>query len=123
MMRWGRKFALLMLATVVLWTALPASACLLAMQPGTPPACCRRSMAQKCGMRGTDSKASCCQTGSIDAAVTLVPPFSPEHSLKPLLVACPSSLERSATPVAGWRNALEAPPPRSSAGAISILRI
>jgi hypothetical protein len=122
-MRWGRKFALLMLATVVLWTALPASACLLVTQPGARAACCHRSMAQKCGMQGTDSKASCCQTGGIDAAVTPVPPFSPELSLKPLLVTCPTSLERSATHVAGWRNALESPPPRSSSGAISILRI
>ena len=39
-MHWGRKVALLMLAAVVLWTAMPASACVLTMQSNARRACC-----------------------------------------------------------------------------------
>jgi hypothetical protein len=121
-MHWGRKVALLILAAVVLWTAMPAAACVLTMRSSARPSCCGE-MAPDGNMGGMKMTPACCRIHATAAAVTPVPPFSPEHSLKPLFVAYPTSLEPSATPDAGWRNALEAPPPRSSAGAISVLRI
>ncbi len=121
-MHWGRKVALFLLATVVLWTAMPASACVLTMQAGAQHVCCG-DMAQGGAMHGMKMTSACCQIRGTAPAFTPVPPFSPEHSLKPLLVENPICLERSATSDAGWHSAFEAPPPRSSAGAISILRI
>jgi hypothetical protein len=120
-MHWGRKIALLVLAAVVLWTAMPVSACVLTMQPSARPACCD-GMAQG-AMPGMKMLPACCRVHGTEPALTPVPPFSPEPLLRPLLVAYPTSLERSVATNAGWRNAFETPPPRTSAGQISILRI
>jgi hypothetical protein len=92
------------------------------MQSNARGACCG-DMAQGGPMDGMKIIPACCRIRATDPAFTPVPPFSPEHSLKPQFVAYPTSLERSATTDAGWRNVLEAPPPKSSAGGISILRI
>jgi hypothetical protein len=121
-MHWGRKVALLILTAVVLWTTMPASACVLMMQSNARPVCCGE-MAQGGAMRGMRMHPTCCRIRGTEPAVTPVPPFSPEHSLKPLLVAYSIRLERPAATDAGWHSALEAPPPRSSPGALSILRI
>jgi hypothetical protein len=120
-MHWGRKVALLMLAAVILWTAMPVSACVLTMQSSARPACCD-GMA-KVAMSGMKVLPACCRIRATEPALTPISPFSPEQSLKPLLVAYPTSLERSIATHDGWRNAQETPPPRTSAGRISILRI
>ena len=121
-MHWGRKVALLMLAAVVLWTAMPVSACVVTMQSNAQSSCCGH-MAQGGTMDGKRIIPACCRIRTTDPAVTPVPPFSPERSLKPLFVAYPTSLDRSGATDAARRGALEAPPPKSSAGRISILRI
>lgn len=121
-MNWGRKGAFVMLALVVVWTALPVSTCLLAMQPAGQAACCR-GMAQDCPMPSMGMNASCCQVRGTDVFVAPVLPYSPEHSLRLAFIPGETRVEPSAAPSTGWRNAFEAPPPKSSPGVHSILRI
>ena len=121
-MNWGRKGALLMLAVVALWAAIPASVCLLTTQPAGQSACCR-GMAQDCPMTGMSMDAPCCQFHGRNAAVTPVSPFSSQRMQRLAFVPHLAALEPTAAPGAGWRNALEAPPPRFLPGSVSILRI
>lgn len=119
---WGRKGALLLLAVVVAWTAVPVSACLLSAQAAGMPACCR-GMAPDCPMHGMRADTSCCRIDGRDAAFTPVPPYSPEHSQRLVFVSQQASLDSPTAPRAGRSNALEAPPPKFPPGRISILRI
>lgn len=121
-MNWGRKGALLMLAVVALWTATPAFACLLTIEPAGQPACCR-GMVQDCPMQGMGMNASCCQMRGSSDAVAPELPYSPEYAHQIAFALRETSLETSAGSGAGWRYALEVPPPKSSPGAIFILRI
>ena len=115
-------YALLMLVAVVSWTAMQESACVFLMQSNARPSCCGEK-AKDGAMPGMRMNPSCGRIHGTSPAVAPVPAFSPEHSLKPLWVTYPTSLERSITPSAGWRDVVEASPPRSSAGRIYILRI
>jgi hypothetical protein len=121
-MNWGRKGALLMLAVVALWAAMPASACLLTMQPAGRSACCH-GMAQDCPIRGMGMDASCCQFHGRNAALTPVSPFSSQRVQRLAYMPHQAGLEAFSAPGAGWRNALEAPPPKFLPGSVSILRI
>ena len=80
-MNWGRKGALLMLAVVVLWTAIPASACLFAVHSTGRPDCCR-GMAGEFDSPSMCANGSCCQAERQNAAVATAPLYSPEQSQK-----------------------------------------
>lgn len=121
-MNWGRKGVLSMLAVVVLWTAMPASACLLAMHPAGQPACCR-GMAQECGATAMGASDSCCQAHPQNAAVTPVPPYTLQHSQKLAFVPHLSGLQLNASSGAECRTAFEAPPPKFPPGGAFALRI
>jgi hypothetical protein len=121
-LNWSRKSALLMLAVVALWAAMPATACLLTAQPAGQPDCCR-AMAQDCPMAGMSMDAPCCQFHGKNIAVVPISPFSSQRVQRLIFVPQQTGQEPSAAPCAGWRNALEAPPPKFSPGAVSILRI
>jgi hypothetical protein len=121
-MNWGRKGALLMLAVVALWAAIPASACLLTKPPAEQPDCCC-GMAQDCPMAGMSVDAPCCQFHGKNTAVVPVSPFSSQRVHRLAFVPHQATLEPTAASGAGWRNALEAPPPGFSPGSVSILRI
>jgi hypothetical protein len=122
-MSWGRKGALLMLAVVVFWTALPVSACLLAKQPPRQADCCR-AMARDCGAPGSATNTSCCKTNRQEAAVTPAPPYSPQHVQKLSLVpGAGNLLSPQQTPVSLNRITFETPPPKPSPGDSSKLQI
>jgi hypothetical protein len=122
-MNWGRKGAFWMVVVAVLWTATPASACVLAMmQPSGRPACCR-AMVQDCTMSEMCTDASCCRISGRDAAVAPIPPYTPERSQKLALAPNPASLEPPAASSAICRNVLDVSPPKFSSGSISVLRI
>jgi hypothetical protein len=121
-MRRGRKGALLLLAVVVLWTAAPLGACLLASQPSGQHSCCR-GMELKCGISGTSIDGSCCRVHQQNTPATPVPPYSLEYSQKLAFVPHQASLQLSATSVSGFQNTLEEPPPKFPPGSNSILRI
>ena len=75
-MNWNKKGTLLMLAMAVLWTALPASACLLASPSTAQPDCCL-AMAAACGTAQMGADTSCCELrGTIPPAVS-VQAYSP----------------------------------------------
>jgi hypothetical protein len=119
---WSRKGALLLLAIVVAWTTMPASACLFNPRPAGRQTCCR-GMAHDCPMCGMGLNACNCRIDGTEAAFAPVPLYSPEHAQPLAMVSQPTSLDLSAAPRAGRRNALGAPPPKFPPGCVSILRI
>jgi len=121
-MNWGRKGALLMLAVVVLWTAMPASACLLAAQATGQPACCR-GMEAGCDAPSAPANASCCQTPRQNTAVAPAPLYSPHHSQKLASAPLPAGLQLPAFSGVTHRNAFETPPPKFPPGGAFALRI
>jgi len=121
-MSWSRKIAFLMLAVAVLWTAMPASACVLAMQSSARSACCS-DMPQSGTMHAISMHPSCCQIRGSVPAVVPAPPFSLDHSQQPTLVPYTSSLASFVTRSSAWRDTLEARPPKFPPGGIFILRI
>jgi hypothetical protein len=121
-MNWSRKGALLMLAVVVFWTAMPAGACLLGMRLARQPDCCR-GMARECGSPGMSASSSCCRAHRQNIAVTPVPPYTPEHSQKLASVLYQAGQHLLASSPAGYWNALKAPPPKLAPGGSCILRI
>ncbi len=122
-MSWGRKGALLMLAVVAFWTAIPVSACLLARQSPAQPDCCR-AMARDCNAPGSVSNNSCCKTYRQEAAVTPAPPFSPQHAQKLSFVPGTGNLRSpQQTHVSFNRITFETPPPKPAPGDSSKLQI
>jgi hypothetical protein len=119
---WGRKGALLLLAIVVAWTTLPASACLFTARTAGRPACCS-GMAQDCPMCGMGLNVCSCRIDGRNAAFTPVPPYSPEHAQPLAFVSPPTRFDLPAAARTGRRNALESPPPKFQSGSVSILRI
>jgi len=120
----GRKGALLMLALMVFWTAAPASVCLLAMPVAGQHGCCdAAAMTLTCAPAGMTVNGSCCQVSRPIPAVPPVPLSSSERLQRLAFVANQAALQVSTSSGAVYRNALEAPPPKSSPGGISILRI
>ena len=121
-MNWGRKSALLMLAVVVLWTAIPASACLLAEHSTGQPDCCR-GMARAFDSSSMCADGLCCQDHQQHAVVATVPLYSPELSQKLAVVPQQAGLQLRAFPGATHRNAFEAPPLKFPPGGAFALRI
>jgi hypothetical protein len=121
-MNWGRKGAFLMLAVVVLWTAIPASACLLAVHSTAQPDCCR-GMLLEFDSPPMCANSSCCQAERQSAAVATAPVYSPEQSQKLAVVLHQPGLHLRAFSCAMHRNASEAPPPKFPPGGAFALRI
>ncbi len=122
-MSWVRKGALLLLAVVVLWSALPVSACLLARQLRTQKDCCR-AMARDCDAPGSASNTSCCKITRQDDAVTPVPLYSPKHAQKLSLAPGTGNLlsaRQAHVSLSGIT--FETPPPKPSPGGNSKLQI
>jgi hypothetical protein len=118
---WRRKGALLMLAVVVFWAAMPASACLLGSQSAAVPDCCRAT-AQGCDSPGMGAGNSCCQVRGKIPAVTPVPPFTTERAQKLILVPLHAGLELLAAPGPVYGN-VHATPPQFPPGHAFALRI
>jgi hypothetical protein len=121
-MNWGRKGALLMLAVVVLWTAIPASACLFAVHSTGRPDCCR-GMALGFDSPSMCANSSCCQAERQSAVVPTAPLYSPEKSQRLAVAPHQAGLHLRAFPCAIHRNASEAPPLKFPPGGAFALRI
>ena len=108
-MNWGRKSAMLMLAVVVLWTALPAYACMLAAHSTGEPECCS-GMAREFDSSSMCANPSCCQAERQNAAVATAPLYSSEQSQKLAFVPRQADLQLRAFSGVKQRNAFETPP-------------
>ncbi|HEV2132778.1 MAG TPA: hypothetical protein VGR47_00815 [Terracidiphilus sp.] len=117
----SRKGGLLLLGVAVLWSVLPAGACLLTGHATARPACCTE-MPQDCPTQGANMNAPCCQAHSGNPALVADTPLALDHlqtALAPNSLA-PAVLDFAANPIPLIS---EAPPPTSPPGANSILRI
>jgi hypothetical protein len=121
-MNLDRKGALLMLAVVVLWAAIPASACLLAVHSTGQPDCCRR-MVQEIDSPSMCASGSCCQAERQNAAVATAPLYSPEQAQKLAVAPHQPGLHLRAFSCAIHRNAFETPPLKFPPGGAFALRI
>jgi hypothetical protein len=103
---------------------MPASACLLATRTTGQHSCCgAMNMTLACAPAGTAANSSCCQVGLQNPAVTTVTQSRSEQSQRLAFVPNQATLQAPTSQSAACHNALEAPPPKSSPGCISILRI
>lgn len=123
-MRVTRTGALTMLVITVLWAATPAIACLVPARAMTQAEhdCCLK-MAQECGSSMMSSSHSCCQGHRHDTAVSPVATYSPTRPFDVAIVPQISILLIASPSPSVHDPALEAPPPESSPGRSSILRI
>jgi hypothetical protein len=122
-MKTGRQGAFLLLAMVVLWTALPASVCLLARHAMALPACCR-------AMRNCDSPAmgadhSCCRIhrGGDVAVVTILPYSHDDHAQQLITAPYLNAMTPFPARCSGSGNAFATPPPKFPPGGAFALRI
>jgi len=106
---WGRKGALPMLAVVVFWAAMPASACLLGPHAAALPDCCRTT-AQGCDSPEMGAGDSCCQIRGRVPAITPVPPYTTERAQKLALVPHQAGMEPPVTHGPASRNGHVTPP-------------
>lgn len=123
-MRVSRTGALTMLAITVLWAATPAIACLVPMHQMTKAEhdCCLK-MAQECGSSMMPSSHSCCQGHRHETAVSPVSTYSPTRPFNVAIVPQAAIPLVAKTLLFTSAPAFETPPPESSPGCNSILRI
>src|SRR5437588_6160056 len=123
-MRVSKAAALTMTVIAVLWAVTPAIACLVPMHQMTPAEheCCLK-MAQQCGSSVMPSSHSCCQGHQRETTVAPVSTYPPNRPFG-LAIVPPSSIVLVDSAVTyPISSALEAPPPDSSPGSRSVLRI
>jgi hypothetical protein len=124
-----------MLVAAMMWTALPGFACFLSMpQPTAQSSCCHK-MAEDCGsmesmgaMESTGSAEmcadpSCCQLHEQSIGLVPVLAYAPEQLQKLAVAPAQFLLPALAEARNGLRNRFETPPPKSSSGVSSILRV
>jgi hypothetical protein len=121
-MKTGRQGGFVLLAIMVLWTVLPASACILAHHAMARPACCRAMKDCDSPAMGADS--SCCQIRGNGVAVASVLPYSNDDHGQQLAAA--TYLVGMQLPVAeidGSSSTFNTPPPKFPPGGAFALRI
>jgi len=120
----SRAGALMMLVITVLWAATPAIACLVPMHKMTKAEhdCCMK-MAQECGSSVMPSSHSCCQGHQRETAVSPVPTYPPNRPFALAVVPPSTIVPVDSALTSPLSPALEAPPPTSSPGCTSVLRI
>jgi len=124
--RVSRQGAVLMLAVVVLWTALPGFACFLSMpQQAQQPSCCMKMAPDCAAMRsmGAAVSGNCCQAQEKTVALMPVLPYAAEQlqwvAVAPDQILLPALVEAGKT----YWPPFETPPPKSSSGASFTLRV
>jgi hypothetical protein len=120
-MNWNRKGALLLLAVVVFWAAMPASACLLGARQASVPDCCRATVG--CDSPGMGADSSCCEIQGKGPAIPPVQSYSPVQSLETASLPPALVIQIVADLSAGYGNTLETPPPKFPPGGAFALRI
>jgi hypothetical protein len=121
-MNWGRKGALLMLAVVVFWAAMPASACLLGSRSAALPDCCHTT-AHGCDPLGMSATSPCCQFHGENPAVTPAPQYATEHVQKLVLTPHLPDMRLPVFRSSWYGNTVATPPPQFPPGGAFALRI
>jgi hypothetical protein len=120
----SRAGAFTMTMIAVLWAATPAIACLMPTHQMTQAEheCCLK-MAQQCGSSAMPSSHSCCQGHQRETAVSPVSTYAPNRPFALAIVPPMSVVLIDSALTFPISPALEAPPPDSSPGCTSVLRI
>ncbi len=118
----SRQRTWLMLAMTILWIAIPAFACLPALQPTGQHACCH-SMARACAPATVSADNSCCRVHPQNLAIHLALPYFSEHAQQFAFVSHPIHLPVPATKNASGVQAFAPVPSILSSANTSILRI
>ncbi len=121
-MQWGRKFGPVLLAVLVLWTAIPALVCLPTMHPMANHSCCM-AMAGECPSPEAGASGTCCQIDQQSPTLPQASQFSIGHAPRLALVTRDEVVQPFVLSVAGQPSRLEAVPSKSSSGRASTLRI
>jgi hypothetical protein len=121
-MNWGRKFAPIIVAVLVFWTAIPALLCLPGMHP-TPNHSCCVAMSNDCPSTTMDASSPCCQLEGQSNALPQVSQDFLDHSPRVAILAHLDTLLVLNSFAGRFQNTQEAPPPQSSSGSSSALRI
>jgi hypothetical protein len=121
-MNWDKKGVLLMLAVVVFWTAMPASACLLARRPIGQRDCCR-AMAKACDSPAMSADGSCCKVQGSNPALVSVQQYSAGQSHESAVLPHQLGIKPPADSGSGYKNAFDTPPPKFPPGGAFALRI
>jgi len=111
-----------LLAVVVFWTALPASACLLTGRSTAQRECCR-AMAKACSSAVTGASGACCKIRGSNPAQVPVQPNAPVRSMETGALPCQIAIEASAVAISVSISAFAAPPPKLPPGGAFALRI
>lgn len=107
---------------VVLWTAIPASACLFAHRSAGLPSCCRAMMrGSDCGATGIGG--SCCQVQQPDTSTVPISPYTLGTAQRMALELSQSDFPTASTSGIEQRTPFEIPPPNPPPGGSPILRI
>ena len=117
----SRKGAVLMLVVALLWSALPASACLLIKRATGQSSCCR-SVATDCRMHSMSGGSACCDIRGKNPPVAPKTSFLPEISQTISFLSHPTHLESVREPGSVCRFVQGAMPQCTSPGGSSILR-
>jgi hypothetical protein len=116
-----KKSALWLVLVLVLQTMGPALACMMPANGPARHACCQK-MAKDCGAAmGSDQ--SCCRMERSQTPTEPGALFSLESGHELNLVAAAIVPQRDSATAAEWRAVLSAPPPDTSPGKSSVLRI
>ena len=119
-MRVGTKNAWMMLAIMVLWTALPGLDC---FTPAPHQDCCKHMMMQDCGSSMAMADPSCCKVHSSDQNIPPAQTARPEGATVPAHVYLAVSFDLAALDSTNSAPVTETPPRTAASGRISILRI
>lgn len=120
-MQMGRKSAIILLANVVLWAAMPALACLT---PVSPRPCCQGMARMACDSQAMMHFGDCCQVQIPDAPMPPGVALLADHSMYSAPAAIPAAPAVLTVPVStATLRAAEAQSPPGYAGAGAVLRI
>jgi len=117
--RVGAKKTWIMLALMLLWTALPGFACL---SPAPHRDCCKQMM-QDCGPSMTMADPSCCKVHSSDQNVPPAQAAPPEGTSVPAHIYLSVKFDPAPLDSTNSTPVTETPPRTTDSGRISILRI
>ncbi len=120
-MQWSRKGAAVLLAAWVLWIASPVVSCFLGASPAQR-ACCR-SMSTHCDSPAMAGESACCQAQPQSANLTPLTLDTSDHAQHAALIVQPVRLPLLVAVDSALRSTMNAPPPDTSPGVLSSLRI